>query len=89
MFCNFKLYFLLQKSYCNPHIYIRFYNPSTNIKQEKIPSNRIFPKKLQPIYFVMRDALAANDNVIDEFEQIFQHYSPNTTCRIIENEKRI
>jgi adenine-specific DNA-methyltransferase len=39
--------------------------------------------KLQPIYFVMRDASAANDNVIDNFEQIFKHYSPNTNCRII------
>ena len=39
--------------------------------------------KLQPIYFVMRDASAANDNVIDNFEQIFKHYSPDTKCRII------
>ena len=39
--------------------------------------------KLQPIYFVMRDASAANDNVIDNFEQIFKHYSPETVCRII------
>lgn len=39
--------------------------------------------KLQPIYFVIRDASAANDNVIDNFEQIFHHYSPDTNCRII------
>ncbi len=39
--------------------------------------------KLQPIYFVMRDASAANDNVIDNFEQIFRHYSPDTVCKII------
>ena len=39
--------------------------------------------KLHPVYFVMRDASAANDNVIDNFEQIFRHYSPDTTCRII------
>ena len=39
--------------------------------------------KLQPIYFVMRDASATNDNVIDNFEQIFKHYSPDTNCRII------
>ena len=39
--------------------------------------------KLQPIYFVMRDDSAANDNVIDNFEQIFKHYSPDTNCRII------
>ena len=39
--------------------------------------------KLQPIYFVMRDASASNDNVIDNFEQIFKHYSPDTNCKII------
>ena len=39
--------------------------------------------KLLPVYFVMRDASAANDNVIDNFEQIFRHYSPDTNCRII------
>ena len=39
--------------------------------------------KEQPIYFVMRDASAANDNVIDNFDQIFRHYSPDTNCRII------
>lgn len=39
--------------------------------------------KLHPVYFVMRDASAASDNVIDNFEQIFKHYSPSTTCRII------
>lgn len=39
--------------------------------------------KLKPIYFVMRDASASNDNVIDNFEQIFKHYSPDTDCRII------
>lgn len=39
--------------------------------------------RLQPVYFVMRDASAANDNVIDNFEQIFKHYSPATNCRII------
>ncbi|MBQ8672964.1 MAG: site-specific DNA-methyltransferase [Bacteroides sp.] len=39
--------------------------------------------KRKPIYFVMRDASASNDNVIDNFEQIFRHYSPETTCRMI------
>ena len=39
--------------------------------------------KRQPVYFVMRDASAASDNVIDNFEQIFKHYSPDTICRII------
>ncbi len=38
---------------------------------------------LHPIYFVMRDASAAQDNVIDNFEQIFRHYSPDTVCRVI------
>ena len=37
----------------------------------------------QPNYFVMRDASAANDNVIDNFEQIFRHYSRDTKCRIL------
>lgn len=39
--------------------------------------------KLKPIYFVMRDASASSDNVIDNFEQIFKHYSSDTDCRII------
>ena len=39
--------------------------------------------KQKPVYFVMRDALASSDNVIDNFEQIFRHYSVDTICRII------
>ena len=39
--------------------------------------------QLHPVYFVMRDASAANDNVIDNFEQIFRHYSPDTNCKIL------
>lgn len=39
--------------------------------------------KLRPVYFVMRDASAENDNVLDNFEQIFKHYSPDTIRRII------
>ena len=39
--------------------------------------------KMQPQYFVMRDASAANDNVLDNFEQIFKHYSPDTICKIL------
>ena len=39
--------------------------------------------KMQPQYFVMRDASAANDNVLDNFEQIFRHYSPETVRKII------
>jgi len=37
----------------------------------------------QPNYFVMRDASADNDNVLDNFEQIFKHYSPETICKIL------
>ena len=29
--------------------------------------------KLRPVYFVMRDSSAANDHVLDNFEQIFKH----------------
>ena len=39
--------------------------------------------KMKPQYFVMRDASAANDNVLDNFEQIFKHYSPDTICKIL------
>ncbi len=39
--------------------------------------------KMKPQYFVMRDASAANDNVLDNFEQIFRHYSPETTRKIL------
>ena len=39
--------------------------------------------KMKPQYFVMRDASAANDNVLDNFDQIFRHYSPDTIRRII------
>lgn len=39
--------------------------------------------KMQPQYFVMRDASAANDNVLDNFEQIFRHYSPDTIRKIL------
>lgn len=39
--------------------------------------------KMKPQYFVMRDASAANDNVLDNFEQIFRHYSPGTNRKIL------
>ena len=39
--------------------------------------------KMQPQYFVMRDASATNDNVLDNFDQIFKHYSPDTICKIL------
>lgn len=39
--------------------------------------------KMRPAYFVMRDASAANDNVLDNFEQIFRHYSPETIRKIL------
>lgn len=38
--------------------------------------------KMKPQYFVMRDASAATDNVLDNFEQIFRHYSPDTIRKI-------
>lgn len=39
--------------------------------------------QMKPQYFVMRDASAANDNVLDNFEQIFRHYSPETIRKIL------
>ncbi|WP_407405663.1 site-specific DNA-methyltransferase [Sodaliphilus sp.] len=39
--------------------------------------------KAKPVYFVMRDASAATDNVIDNFDQLFANYSPDTVCKII------
>lgn len=39
--------------------------------------------KMKPQYFIMRDASAANDNVLDNFEQIFKHYSPDTIRKIL------
>lgn len=37
----------------------------------------------QPYYFVMRDKSLASDNVADNFEQIFCHYSKDTIRRIL------
>lgn len=39
--------------------------------------------QMNPQYFVMRDASAAGDNVLDDFEQIFRHYSPDTVRKIL------
>ena len=39
--------------------------------------------KQHPYYFVMRDKSLANDNVADNFEQIFNHYSKDTIRRIL------
>lgn len=39
--------------------------------------------QLHPVYFVIRDASAANDNVIDNFEQIFKVYSEDTVKKIL------
>ena len=39
--------------------------------------------KQNPYYFVMRDSSLANDNVADNFEQIFEHYSKDTIRRIL------
>ena len=39
--------------------------------------------KQHPYYFVMHDKSLANDNVADNFEQIFEHYSKDTIRRIL------
>ncbi len=39
--------------------------------------------KRKPVYFVMRDASAATDNVLDNFDQLFANYSPDTICKIL------
>lgn len=39
--------------------------------------------KQHPYYFVMRDASLANDQVADNFEQIFEHYSKDTIRKIL------
>ena len=39
--------------------------------------------KQKPVYFVMRDASATNDNVLDNFDQLFANYSPDTICKIL------
>ena len=39
--------------------------------------------KQQPYYFVMRDSSLANDQVADNFEQIWEEYSKDTVRRIL------
>ena len=39
--------------------------------------------KRKPYYFVMRDAGLANDNVADNFDQLFKYYSSETIRRIL------
>ena len=39
--------------------------------------------KQQPFYFVMADRSLASDNVADNFEQLFEEYSPDTQRRIL------
>ncbi|MGN1233652.1 MAG: site-specific DNA-methyltransferase [Candidatus Cryptobacteroides sp.] len=39
--------------------------------------------KMHPVYFVMRDSSMSSDNVADNFDQIFQHYSKDTVRRIL------
>lgn len=39
--------------------------------------------KMKPQYFVMRDASAASDNMLDNFEQIFKHYSRETVRKLL------
>lgn len=39
--------------------------------------------KQHPYYYVIHDSSLANDNVADNFEQIFEHYSKETIRRIL------
>ena len=39
--------------------------------------------KRQPFHFVMREGGAAQDSVLDNFEQLFRTYSPGTKCMVI------
>ena len=39
--------------------------------------------KRKPYYFVMRDSSLSSDNVADNFEQIFQAYSKDTSRKIL------
>lgn len=39
--------------------------------------------KQQPFYFVLADRSLASDNVADNFEQLFEEYSPDTQRRIL------
>ena len=39
--------------------------------------------KMHPVYFVMRDESAATDNVIDNFDQLFEAYSKDTVRKIL------
>ena len=39
--------------------------------------------KMNPVYFVIRDSSMSSDNVADNFDQIFQHYSKETVRRIL------
>jgi adenine-specific DNA-methyltransferase len=39
--------------------------------------------KQQPQYFVMADRSLASDNVADNFEQLFEEYSPTTIRKIL------
>jgi adenine-specific DNA-methyltransferase len=39
--------------------------------------------KQQPLYFVMADRSLASDNVADNFEQLFEEYSPTTVRNIL------
>ena len=63
-------------SVANGHLYATFDNDVNETTVTEIA-------KKYPNFFVMRDASAANDNVLDNFEQIFKHYSPDTTCKIL------
>ena len=39
--------------------------------------------KLQPVYFICRDASLSSDAVADNIEQVFKAYSPDTICKVL------
>ena len=51
----------------------------TDVNEAAITENA----KMNPVYFVMRDSSMSSDNVADNFDQIFQHYSKDTVRRIL------
>ena len=67
----------------NAKKYMRTPKQFNNITERVIDDLRQEIVKLHPVYFVMRDASAANDNVIDNFEQLLETYSKDTVRKIL------
>ena len=57
--------------------------PDVGFRVLKLDSSNMEIAKMKPDYFIMRDASAVNDNVLDNFEQIFKHYSTDTIRKIL------